>query len=104
MKWVIGISLLVALFIPPFFFSEHLTTFEIRYYIFLFFAVLLLAVFGVLRLYNAIVVNTKFMLTLRAKISSLITKIPKITTGMDNLSKDGKKIVEAIKKKDEKSE
>lgn len=78
-----------------FIFENTLSVKEIRYYVFLVFLFLAAIVFGVLRLYNALVANSSFLLKFRDAVATSNKAMSKFTDGMLQASRS---ITQGIKK------
>lgn len=114
---VLGVFLTVGVLTFPVwaFHSKEITSFEIRFYIMIFLAYVAILVFGVLRLYNAIVGNTKTLIGVSRRLDKYVGSLRKITgdstlvarsftnavRALDNLVG---KIVEVAQKKPDKSD
>jgi hypothetical protein len=114
------VALLILLITPIFFFdSDKLNIVEIRYYIVVFLLCLIVFCFGVLRLFNAITVNSMFLKNLRKSLTISNTRMAKLgldlhslsqkvdhntkseDSSTDDLVRTIEKLIAAIKKSDE---
>lgn len=58
--------------------SKQINAWEQRLYVWMFFLLIIVIGFGVLRLYNAIVVNNSFLTTLTKQFTKLLTELVKL--------------------------
>ncbi len=79
---VVGYVLLII--VPPFFFKETISAFEIRYYVFVFLSFIGVIAFGILRQYNAVYNNTKFIIGLTKQIGQLKAQYQRFETTLKN--------------------
>ena len=72
------IVLVISFSVPPFYFSKELTSFEIRYYITIFLFMIGIGVFAILRMYNATVANTRFLIALKNALMAWKVSLSKL--------------------------
>ena len=65
----------IVVYIKNHFVANAINAYEIRFYIILFLVLFLILLFAVLRLYNATVTNTSFIIKLRAEVRKLTTAL-----------------------------
>lgn len=94
----ITLILVAALAVPPFFFHKEITTFEIRYYIVVFLLICATMVFGVLRLYNAVYINNRFLFQLKVQLMNWKNALLKLEA---TISSEFKKLLQSFKKTNE---
>lgn len=94
---IIGVSVYLLLRVE----SETINSWEIRFYIFIGFIVLLIMTFGVLRIYNATVVNSSYLLRNKRSMDLLSTNIESSTrdhgNSNDKLRSTNKDLYNALK-------
>lgn len=78
------IIIVIGLIIPPFFFEREISAFEIRYYVAVFLTLCGMMVFGILRAYNAIVVNSRFLNKFNMEAIKLVASIKLLDRSIGN--------------------
>lgn len=93
MTWVlVGIVLLAVLWwfvvspIIGYVGSDYSTESEVRLYVRLFIFMFVVNTFGTLRLYNSVVINTRFSIKLREAIMKFVGVVPGLERSMKNLN------------------
>lgn len=85
---VLVLVVLGFLIVPLFYFKEEITVLEIRYYIAIFLVCIIIMCFGVLRIYNSVVINTRYLIYLRNSIQLLMSELRKLRASVEKNSKD----------------
>lgn len=73
--------------------AEVITIAEIRYYIVVFLFICFVLCFSVLRIFNAIVANTSYLLKFKGVIKDFTKEVNRLHTNMQNDSKNNLKVV-----------
>lgn len=90
------IIVILAIAIPPFFFQKEITPFEIRYYVVVFLLCTMIMCFSVLRMYNATVHNTRFVILLKNSINMLMTEMRKLKGVVDKNVKELHRVKDSV--------
>lgn len=98
--YVSVVLIIAGIAVPPFFFSPGtITVLEIRYYVIVFLLVVMVGVFGVLRMYNATVQNTRFLHKLNQDLVKYTRELKTLAKAVeDGLRKPLFQMIVAIKK------
>lgn len=98
LNWLVLLSplLILSIFAGWFLSDEPLSNFEKRLIILIMILAIIILLFGILRLYNAMLGNTRTNLSLKREISNMITDLRKFVNIVDREAKSSHQIVTSL--------